>query len=349
MTTTSPAPFAAETGSPAAAEFREVTQRFGDFTAVDRMDLTIGAGQFTTLLGPSGCGKTTSLRMLAGYTRPTEGKILINGQDATTLPPEKRGLGMVFQSYALFPHMTVAENVGYGLKLRKVGRADREAQVTEALEMVGLAHLARRKPRSLSGGQQQRVALARAIAIRPTVLLLDEPLSNLDARLRVQMRSEIRRIQSETGLSVVLVTHDQDEALEMSDDMVVMNSGKIVQQGSPAEVFSTPANRFVADFLGYENFLTTSQGTTLAIRPEHLQVQDSDAESVDEALNLQATVTDVAYRGVDTLLMLRARDHSGDQVNLLAETRGEEAGRYTPGDSLTASAPRHRLVQLGDD
>jgi len=179
-----------------AAEFSKVSQVFGDFTAVDSIDLAITEGKLTTLLGPSGCGKTTSLRMLAGYSAPSSGTITIAGVDSTRTPPEKRGLGMVFQSYALFPHMSVAENVGYGLKLRRVPAAERQKTVMETLDLVGLAHLAGSKPKKLSGGQQQRVALARAIAIKPKLLLLDEPLSNLDARLRVQMRAEIRRIQS---------------------------------------------------------------------------------------------------------------------------------------------------------
>ncbi|GAA3165380.1 ABC transporter ATP-binding protein [Nonomuraea salmonea] len=245
----------------AAAELIAVTKSFGAFTAVDAIDLAVPAGKLTTLLGPSGCGKTTTLRMVAGYAEPTSGTIRIDGVDSTRTPPEKRNLGMVFQSYALFPHMTVADNVGYGLKLRKVPAAERRARVMETLELVGLAHLADRKPKKLSGGQQQRVALARAIAIRPKLLLLDEPLSNLDARLRIQMRAEIRRIQAETELTVVLVTHDQDEALEMSDEMVIMNEGRIVQQGSPQQVFPRPADRFVAEFLGYENFLTAADGT----------------------------------------------------------------------------------------
>ncbi|GAB3844996.1 ABC transporter ATP-binding protein [Nesterenkonia populi] len=351
MTTTPADSFTPEFTSAAVAEFRSVTQRFGDFTAVEGIDLTIGAGKLTTLLGPSGCGKTSSLRMLAGYARPSEGQIFIDGKDATRVPPEKRGLGMVFQSYALFPHMTVAENVGYGLKLRNVGRTERRAQVAQALEMVGLRHLADRKPRSLSGGQQQRVALARAITIRPTLLLLDEPLSNLDARLRVQMRSEIRRIQSETGLSVVLVTHDQDEALEMSDDIVVMNSGRIMQQGSPAEVFNAPANRFVAEFLGYENFLTSAEGRSLTVRPEHLMVASANTvttapEAPARSLILQGRVTHVAYRGVDTILTLAATDPSNEQVTMLAEIRGKEPGHHTPGDDVVLIAPAHRLVSL---
>lgn len=328
----------------AAAEFVHVSQVFGDFTAVDAIDLAIPAGKLTTLLGPSGCGKTTSLRMLAGYASPTSGRILIDGVDSTRLPPEKRGLGMVFQSYALFPHLSVADNVGYGLKLRGLGRAERQQRVTESLEMVGLAHLAGSRPRRLSGGQQQRVALARAIAIRPKLLLLDEPLSNLDARLRVQMRSEIRRIQSETGLTVVLVTHDQDEALEMSDEMVLMRAGQIQQQGAPSAVFGAPANRFVADFLGYENFVVLGDGSTVTVRPEHLSV--SAAAPAGAGLALDGVVVDVAYRGVDVLVTVAARDATGAEVRLVSDVRADGSPAVTPGDPVVVSAAAGRLVTL---
>ena len=329
-----------------AAEFIGVSQVFGDFTAVDSIDLPISEGKLTTLLGPSGCGKTTSLRMLAGYTTPTSGEIRIGGTDMTRTPPEKRGLGMVFQSYALFPHLSVAENVAYGLKLRKVPKAQRDATVMETLELVGLAHLAASKPKKLSGGQQQRVALARAIAIRPKLLLLDEPLSNLDARLRVQMRAEIRRIQSETGLTVVLVTHDQDEALEMSDDMVLMRAGRIMQQGSPQQVFPHPANRFVADFLGYENFVTAADGSLIAVRPEHLDVTASPAAGSADGLLLTGTVTDVAYRGVDLLVTADAVDASGATVRLRSDSRSNATASIAIGDTVLLSAAAGRLVPI---
>ncbi|MDX3101657.1 ABC transporter ATP-binding protein [Nonomuraea angiospora] len=324
-----------------AAELIGVTQRFGSFTAVDAIDLAVPAGRLTTLLGPSGCGKTTTLRMIAGYSAPTSGTIRIDGVDSTRTPPEKRDLGMVFQSYALFPHMTVADNVGYGLKLRKVPAAERRARVMETLDLVGLAHLADRKPKKLSGGQQQRVALARAIAIRPKLLLLDEPLSNLDARLRVQMRAEIRRIQAETRLTVILVTHDQDEALEMSDEMVIMNEGRIVQQGTPQQVFPRPADRFVAEFLGYENFLTAADGTPLTIRPEHLRIAETGPGL---GLSLDAKVVDVAFRGVDLLVSLDAVDPSGATVRLLADVRS--GANLTPGAAVTVIAPDDHLVPL---
>lgn len=327
----------------ASAQFVSVSQVFGDFTAVDDINLTIPAAKLTTLLGPSGCGKTTSLKMLAGYTTPTSGQVFIDGAEATRIPPEKRGLGMVFQSYALFPHMSVSENVGYGLKFRGITGADRDKRISECLELVGLGHLRDRKPRALSGGQQQRVALARAIAIRPKLLLLDEPLSNLDARLRVQMRAEIRRIQAETGLTVVLVTHDQDEALEMSDEMVLMRSGRVQQQGSPAEVFTAPANRFVADFLGYENFIQTERGL-ITVRPEHLVVQAGDTAPAD-GFALAATVRDIAYRGVDVLITLAANDHQGE-VRLISDVRADGAKSVAPGDTVTVSAAAQRIVHL---
>jgi len=331
-----------------AAEFVGVSQVFGDFTAVDSIDLAITEGKLTTLLGPSGCGKTTSLRMLAGYSAPSSGTITIAGVDSTRTPPEKRGLGMVFQSYALFPHMSVAENVGYGLKLRRVPAAERQKTVMETLDLVGLAHLAGSKPKKLSGGQQQRVALARAIAIKPKLLLLDEPLSNLDARLRVQMRAEIRRIQSETGLTVVLVTHDQDEALEMSDDMVLMRAGRIMQQGSPQDVFRSPANRFVADFLGYENFVTAADGRAIAIRPEHLEVSAATPAGSADGLRLTGTITDVAFRGVDLLVTVDAVDDSGASVRLLSDVRSTGTDTLAIGDDVTVSAAPGRLVALAD-
>jgi len=331
-----------------AAEFVGVSQVFGDFTAVDSIDLAITEGKLTTLLGPSGCGKTTSLRMLAGYSAPSSGTITIAGVDSTRTPPEKRGLGMVFQSYALFPHMSVAENVGYGLKLRRVPAAERQKTVMETLDLVGLAHLAGSKPKKLSGGQQQRVALARAIAIKPKLLLLDEPLSNLDARLRVQMRAEIRRIQSETGLTVVLVTHDQDEALEMSDDMVLMRAGRIMQQGSPQDVFRGPANRFVADFLGYENFVTAADGRAIAIRPEHLEVSAATPAGSADGLRLTGTITDVAFRGVDLLVTVDAVDDSGASVRLLSDVRSTGVDTLAVGDTVTVGAAPGRLVALAD-
>jgi len=232
----------------------------GVTTAVDRVGLTIGAGELFFLLGPSGCGKTTLLRMIAGFIEPTAGRILFTTadgreRDITYLPANKRNTGMVFQSYALWPHMTVAQNVAFGLSVRKVPAAERERRVGEALKTVRMDAYAARKPNQLSGGQQQRVALARALVIRPDVLLLDEPLSNLDARLRIELRSEIRRICKEAGMTAIYVTHDQKEALSMADRVAIVSGGKVVQVGPPAELYRRPATRFVAEFLGETNFL----------------------------------------------------------------------------------------------
>ncbi|WP_436839214.1 ABC transporter ATP-binding protein [Nonomuraea angiospora] len=217
--------------------------------------LSIRKGEFLSILGPSGCGKTTLLNCVAGFVQPTAGRIVIDGSDVTRRPPYRRGLGMVFQNYALFPHMTVAANVAYGLRVRRLDRRERDERVREALSLVGLEEYAGRRPRQLSGGQQQRVALARALAIRPSVLLLDEPLSNLDAKLRREMRVELRAIQRRIGTTMVFVTHDQEEALALSDRVAVMNGGRVEQLGTPDEVYRRPATRFVAQFIGAANVL----------------------------------------------------------------------------------------------
>ncbi|MGO3833589.1 MAG: ABC transporter ATP-binding protein [Microbacteriaceae bacterium] len=223
--------------------------------AVDDVNLDVKRGDLVALLGPSGCGKTTTLRMVAGLLEPSSGKILVNGKDVVSIPVHKRGMGMVFQSYALFPHLTIAENVAFGLQMKKIPRAKIDGLVTEALEMVQLSHLKGRKPAELSGGQQQRVSLARALAIEPTLLLLDEPLSNLDAKLREAMRQEIRAIQQNSGTTTLFVTHDQDEALDMADKIAILNDGVIEQYDSPAEVYEHPATKFVANFVGKANFI----------------------------------------------------------------------------------------------
>lgn len=238
-----------------------VFKRFGSVTAVNDFNLVVKDGEFVSILGPSGCGKTTTLRMIAGFERATEGEIYIGEQCVSSslkgsfAPPEKRDIGMVFQSYAVWPHMTVAENVGYPLKIQKVEKSERERRVQEMLELVHLGEYGKRYPNQLSGGQQQRVALARALVAEPGLLLLDEPLSNLDAKLRESMRFEILEIQKKTGITVVYVTHDQSEAMAMSDRVVVMSMGVVQQIGAPHEIYTQPANKMVADFIGLVNFM----------------------------------------------------------------------------------------------
>jgi len=266
--------------------------------AVDSVDLEIGRGEFFTLLGPSGSGKTTTLRMIAGFEVPDAGSVSLGGQDVTRIPPYDRDVNTVFQDYALFPHMTVGDNVEYGLRVKKVGREERERRRTEALEMIRLAGLESRKPSELSGGQRQRVALARAIVNRPRVLLLDEPLGALDLKLREQMQIELKGIQGEVGITFVYVTHDQEEALTMSDRIAVLNDGRVEQVGTPAEVYERPANRFVTGFVGVSNVLERD-GKRFMVRPEKITL----VESGDGAAGLHTErghIRDTAYAGMVT-------------------------------------------------
>ncbi|MBB99753.1 MAG: polyamine ABC transporter ATP-binding protein [Rhodobacteraceae bacterium] len=252
-----------------AVTLQNIVKRFGSFTAVHPMSLEIPEGSFVSLLGPSGCGKTTTLRMIAGLLDPSEGDIQINGRRINDVPIHKRNLGLVFQNYALFPHRTIAENVAFGLKFRGVDKAERDERVKKALDLVQLPDVGDRYPKQLSGGQQQRIALARAIVIEPDVLLLDEPLSALDANLREDMRVELKRIQHQIGITTVFVTHDQAEALALSDRIVVMSNGRVEQVGAPEDVYTTPATEFVARFLGASNILpstcTDADGATVAL------------------------------------------------------------------------------------
>jgi putative spermidine/putrescine transport system ATP-binding protein len=236
-------------------ELDTLHRSFGDVVALDGISISLEEGEFLSLLGPSGCGKTTALRIVAGFDRPTSGRIMVAGKDMTRVPPNKRDMGMVFQAYSLFPNMTAERNVEYGLKIRGTEREVRATKVAELLELVGLAHAGDRYPHQLSGGMQQRVALARALAIEPRVLLLDEPLSALDAKVRVQLREEIRRIQSRLGITTIYVTHDQEEALSISDRVAVLSQGRIEQIGTPSEIYGSPATPFVAEFVGTMNRL----------------------------------------------------------------------------------------------
>jgi putative spermidine/putrescine transport system ATP-binding protein len=290
-------------------------KRYGANLAVDGFSLSVQLGEFVSLLGPSGCGKTTVLQMIGGFVRPDAGRMLLDGADLVAMNPSERGLGIVFQSYALFPHMTAAQNVAYGLEARRIARAERAWRVAEALELVGLQAHAGRYPRLMSGGQQQRVALARALVIQPAILLLDEPLSNLDAKLREDMQLELRNIQQRTGTTTLLVTHDQAEALALSDRVVVMNKGRIEQVDTPEAVYGAPATAFVASFLGKINLLEigvadaemrlggltwpapaglASGSHTMAIRPERIRFTDGPG--------LQGEVKSRVFQGMQWLL-----------------------------------------------
>ena len=317
-----------------AIELRSTVKRFGGVTAVDGISLTIGDGEFFSLLGPSGCGKTTTLRMIAGFEFPDAGDIVLHGVSSGTTPPHRRRVNTVFQSYALFPHMTVADNIGFGLEMQRVARGERERRVREALELVRLADYGGRWPRQLSGGQQQRVALARALINRPEVLLLDEPLGALDQKLRKEMQLELKRMQERVGITFIFVTHDQEEALSMSDRIAVMHHGRVLQTGTPTEIYERPNCRFVADFIGDTNFLdgwvtagsggrtvvTTADGlvvtgaseqplapgssATVSLRPEKARLT-LDAPPGDIANCFAATVDRVDYIGSDTRMLVR--------------------------------------------
>ena len=250
-------------------ELRAITARYGPVLANDRLDLTVHRGELLTLLGPSGCGKTTALRTLTGHVRPESGRVLIDGRDVTDLPTHRRELGMVFQNFALFPHMTVKDNVGYGLRVQGTSGKERDRRVDETLEFVGLGGLGGRWPNQLSGGQQQRVAVGRALVLRPEILLLDEPLSNLDAKLRVSLRWELRALQQQLKMTFVYVTHDQDEALSLSDWIAVMNAGKVEQAGTPWEIYYRPRTSFLADFVGAVNLVP---GTVREVRGDEVVV-----------------------------------------------------------------------------
>jgi spermidine/putrescine transport system ATP-binding protein len=339
---------------PADIRLDAVTKRFDDVVAVDDLTLEIPRGHFFALLGPSGCGKTTTLRMIGGFEEPTQGVIYLGDRDVTGLPSYKRDVNTVFQSYALFPHLTIYENVAFGLRRKGVRGAELRQRVLEALELVDLAGLDRRRPRQLSGGQQQRVALARALVNRPRVLLLDEPLGALDLKLRKQMQLELKRIQSEVGITFVHVTHDQEEAMTMADQIAVMHDGKIEQLGQPTELYESPRTAFVAGFLGISNLLqgVVSGASTVrldggsevrvpaerlpgagervgvGVRPEKLKI------GAGETNELGGTVTDRSYVGVSTQYLV---DTPSGELTVYVQNTHSDAAAILPGAPITLS------------
>ncbi len=333
---------------------RNVAKRFaGGVTAVDNISIDIMPNEFFALLGPSGCGKTTLLRMISGLETPTEGQIFIGGEDMAYTPPNKRPTNMVFQSYAVFPHMTVEQNVGYGLKVTGVAPSEIKTRTAEALEMVKLSHLALRKPDQMSGGQRQRVALARALVKRPKVLLLDEPLSALDAKLRDDMRMELTRLQETVGITFIIVTHDQDEALSMASRIAVMDKGAVAQIATPAELYEQPRNKFVADFIGKVNLLDAaiikqkgdtktcdakgigkfdmqsekacSSEATIAVRPEKLKLSTAEPKGAG-LVKVKVAIRDVAYYGDTSHVIADTVDGKELEINVQNDSRTGGAG-----------------------
>jgi len=292
-------------------EIRDLAKSFGNVKAVDDISIDIESGEFITLLGPSGSGKTTVLRMIAGFEDPDAGSIKLNGEDITHLPPFDRDVNTVFQDYALFPHMSVQDNVEYGLRTRKVPKAERAKQALEAIASVKLEETVNRLPHQLSGGQRQRIALARALVLRPRVLLLDEPLGALDRQLREEMQVELKKIQRDAGITFVFVTHDQEEAMRMSDRIVVFNSGRIEQVGTPEQVYEEPRTNFVAGFLGTANIFSVDvarkflgAATTVSIRPERIRLQALGAKIDKDETSVKGTVQEAAFVGANTIYIL---------------------------------------------
>jgi spermidine/putrescine transport system ATP-binding protein len=351
----------------------ELTKGFGDVVAVDSLDLRISSGEFFSLLGPSGCGKTTTLRMIAGFERPSSGRILLDGQDVAQISPDRRNVNTVFQSYALFPHLRVDGNVAFGLRRAGVDKHEIRRRVAEALALVDLTGLERRKPSQLSGGQQQRVALARVLVLRPAVVLLDEPLGALDAKIRRTLQVELKALQEQVGLTFIYVTHDQEEALTMSDRLAVMNRGRLEQVGSPEEVYEMPATAFVAEFLGVSNLMSgvargqqnglarvqvgafevrvaagdVSQGAVmLVIRPERVRLGPADNRGANQ---IPAIVDRVVYRGSTSQVFVRLPD--GHQLQAMVQN-ADGATVYATGDPVSVELPPEALrvlVKTGEE
>ena len=359
---------------PVAVRLVDVVKRFGDMVAVDHIDLEVQDGEFFSLLGPSGCGKTTTLRMIGGFEQPTSGLVELQGEDVTWLPAYRRNVNTVFQNYALFPHLTIFENVAFGLRRKGVGDAEVRTRVSEMLELVELPGFERRKPTQISGGQAQRVALARALINRPAVLLLDEPLGALDLKLRKQMQVELKRIQQEVGITFIYVTHDQEEAMTMSDRIAVMNKGRYEQLGDPASLYERPSTRFVAGFLGISNLLPGAitgtdgryatvkltdgtgvrapsalvEGTdpvSIGVRPEKIRLRATDEVTPDGHNHLRGVVRDASYLGVSTQYQVEALGGARLTVYEQNVERATRAELWAPGEEVQLTwSPDHSFV-----
>jgi len=340
-----------------------VSRRYGTHNALDGLDLSIKGSEFVALLGPSGCGKSTALNCLAGLLPLTAGSIHLDDRRIDTVQPEKRGFGMVFQNYALFPHMSVRKNIGFGLKMRHMSKAEAEKRIDEAVALVQLQEHQHKSPGQLSGGQQQRVAIARAIALHPPVVLMDEPLSNLDAKLRLEMRMEIRRLHQDLGLTTVYVTHDQEEALSMADRLVVLRDGVMQQCGSPEEVYDHPANGYVAGFMGYRNLLdvvvTGADRDHVVVDSSDLRLTGSNRAAVAAGPAVAAirpedfVIGQVDGNGIDVTVQIA--EYHGRELSVEAITRSgakvyfRTQERVAPGDAITLGVPRHRVLVFGAD
>jgi putative spermidine/putrescine transport system ATP-binding protein len=318
-------------------ELSGLTKRFGETTAVNDLTLTVESGEFFSMLGPSGSGKTTVLRLIAGFEEATSGTITIAGTDVTRAAPFDRTVNTVFQDYALFPHMTIAQNVGYGLKVRKVAAGERRERVATSLDQVRLGHVADRLPHQLSGGQRQRIALARALILQPRVLLLDEPLGALDKQLREEMQIELKQIQREVGITFIFVTHDQEEALTLSDRIAVFNNGRVEQVGTPREVYEYPQTAFVAGFLGLSNLIApehaerlTGTPTAISVRPERVRLIDARAEPAAHETCIDGTIVETVYTGPTTRYIV----DTADGLRVVAERHNDHAP--------SAAAPHRR-------